>query len=73
MTHVVGQRFEGRFDIECVMLGQAFQHAEIKTIATVPAFDGTTGQTQRRKGHHAVNVKHFGGAEAVTRCAGAHG
>jgi hypothetical protein len=27
------------------MLGQTFQHAEIKTIATVPTFDGAAGQT----------------------------
>ena len=73
VTHVVGQRLEGGFHIEGVMLGQTFQHAEIKTIATVPAFDGATGQAQRRKGHHTVDVKHFGGAQAIAGGASAHG
>ena len=73
VAHVVGQRLEGGFHIECVMFGQTLQHAEIKTIATVPAFDGATGLAQRRKGHPAVDVKHFGGAQTIAGGASAHG
>jgi len=55
------------------MFGQALEHAEVKTIAPVPALDGATGQAQTGEGHHAVNVKHFGGAQAIARGASAHG
>ena len=67
------QRFKGCFHIKRVMLGQALEHAEVKTIAPVPALDGATGQAQTGKGHDAVNVKHFGGAQAIARGASAHG
>ena len=73
VTHCFCQRFKRCLHIKRVMLGQALEHAEVKTIAPVPALDGATGQAQTGEGHHAVNVKHFGGAQAIARGASAHG
>jgi hypothetical protein len=39
------------------MLGQAFEHAEVKAVAPVPALDGATGQAERGEGHHALGSK----------------
>ena len=68
-----GECLKRRLDVELVMLGQAFEHAEVKAVAPVPALDGTTGQAQRGEGHHALRVKKRHAAHAVAGRAGAHG
>ena len=67
-----GELFEGHFDVELVVFGQAFQHAEVKTVATVPALDGATGQAQRWKRHHAGHIENILVSQAITTRARAH-
>ena len=73
LAHVARQVFKWRFDVELVVLGQAFQHAEIKAVAPVPALDGAAGQAQGRERHDARRVKELHRANAVAGGASAHG
>ena len=68
----LGQGFEGRFDVELVVFGQALQQGEVVAVAPVPALDGTAGQAQRGEGHHALRVEEFLLTQAIAAWAGTH-
>ena len=69
----LGQRFKGLLNIKLVMRGQAFEHGKVVCIASVPAFDGTTGQTQPGKCHDPCRIKKVLLPQSVTTRTGTRG
>ena len=51
---------------------KAFDQAEVVAVAPVPSLDGTAGQGQGGKRHHASRVEKFPVAQSVAGRAGAH-
>jgi len=71
LLHLGREVFERCLHIELVVLRQAFQHAEVKAVAPVPALDGAAGQAQAWKSDHPLGVEEFHRADAVAAGAGA--
>src|SRR5690606_23202096 len=61
----LGQRLEGRLDVEAIVLGEILDQLEIERIAPVPALDRARGEAERRERDDPLRVEERDDAESV--------